>query len=77
VVHDATSYFVQRDRIEDMRFFRLPFDDVVHNDFVVDRDRVAAGPLFFASPTGAWKRGTYARVVQHPKGTAELPIRLE
>jgi hypothetical protein len=76
VVHDVTSYFVQRDRVEDMRLFRLPFDDVVHNSFVVDRDRVAVGPLFFASPTGAWERGTYALVVQHPEGTASLPIRL-
>lgn len=77
VVHDVTSYFIQRDRTEDMRLFRLPFDDVVHDSIVVDRDRVAVGPLFFASPTGAWERGTYALVVEHPEGAAKLPIRLE
>lgn len=77
VRHDVSSYFTQRDRIEQMRFFTLPFGPVVYNSFIVDRDRVAVGPLFFESPTGAWERGTYALVVRHPKGNAELPIQLE
>jgi hypothetical protein len=77
VNHDVTSYFVQRDRTEPMNLFRLPFDDVVHNSFVVDNHRVATGRLFFESPTGAWEDGTYALVVRHEDGTAELPIRLE
>jgi hypothetical protein len=77
VRHDVASYFVQRDRVESMQFFTLPFGGVVHDEFVVDRDRVAVGPLFFESPTGAWERGTYTLVVRHPKGIAELPIRLE
>jgi hypothetical protein len=75
--HDVVSYFNQRDRIEDMQLFRLPFGPVVHNEFVIDRDRLAVGPLFFESPTGAWERGTFALIVRHEKGTAELPIRLE
>jgi hypothetical protein len=75
--HNVTSYFRQRDRTEDMRLFRLPFGPVVHNDFIVDRDRVAVGPLFFESPTGAWEPGTYALVVRHENGAAELPIQLE
>ena len=75
--HDLVSYFKQRDRIEDMQFFRLPFGPVVHDEFIVDRDRVAVGPLFFESPTGAWERGTYALVIRHEKGSAELPIQLE
>jgi hypothetical protein len=75
--HDVVSYFNQRDRIEDMQLFRLPFGPVVHNEFVVDRDRLAVGPLFFESPTGAWERGTFALIVRHEKGTAELPIHLE
>jgi hypothetical protein len=77
MTHDVAPYFVQRNRVEAMKLFTLPFGDVVHDNFVVDRDHVAVGPLFFASPTGAWERGTYALVVQHSKGTAELPIRLE
>jgi hypothetical protein len=77
VNHDVTSYFVQRDRIEPMKLFRLPFDDVVHNSFVVDQNRVAAGRLFFESPTGAWEDGTYALIVRHEDGTAELPVHLE
>lgn len=75
--HNVASYFVQRDRIEDMRFFTLPFGPVVHDSFVVDRHRVAVGPLFFESPTGAWEKGTYALIVRHSKGAAELPIHLE
>jgi hypothetical protein len=75
--HNVSSYFTQRDRTESMRLFRLPFGDVVHDDFVVDRHRVAVGPLFFEAPTGAWEDGTYALVVRHENGTAELPIHLE
>jgi hypothetical protein len=75
--HDLFSYFPQRDHAYGMRFFRFPFGNVVHDDFVVDRNEVASGPLFFESPTGAWEDGTYALVVRHPNGVAELPIRLE
>jgi hypothetical protein len=75
--HNVASYFTQRDRTESMRLFTLPFGGVVHDSFVVDRHRVAVGPLFFESPTGAWERGTYALIVRHPKGTAELPIHLD
>jgi hypothetical protein len=75
--HDILSYFPQRDRTYAMRFFTFPFGGVVHDDFTVDRHEVAAGPLFFESPTGAWEEGTYALVVRHPDGVAELPIRLE
>jgi hypothetical protein len=49
----------------------------VPSEFVVDHNEVAAGPLFFESPTGAWEDGTYALVIRHQDGTAELPIRLE
>lgn len=75
--HPVTSYFRQRDFTEDMKLFRLPFGPVVHDEFVTDRDHVAAGPLFFESPTGAWEKGTYALIVRHPKGVAELPIQLD
>jgi hypothetical protein len=75
--HDVLSYFRQSDRTESMKLFTLPFGGVVHDSFVVDRDRVAAGRLFFASPTGAWARGTYALVIRHTRGAAEIPINLE
>lgn len=77
VSHNVASYFTQRDRIESMNLFTLPFGPVVHDDFVVDAHRVAVGPLFFEAPTGAWEDGTYALIVRHEKGTAQLPIRLE
>lgn len=75
--HNVASYFNQRDRTENMRLFTLPFGGVVHDDFVVDEHRVAVGPLFFESPTGAWGEGTYALIVRHAKGIAQLPIHLE
>ena len=75
--HNVASYFPQQGRVEDMQMFRLPFGPVVHDEFIVDRDRTAVGPLFFESPTGAWEKGTYALVVRHKNGTAELPINLE
>jgi|SRR5688572_14139497 hypothetical protein len=77
VSHNVVSYFPQRDRAESMRLFTLPFGGVVSDDFVVDRHRVAVGPLFFEAPTGAWEKGTYSLIVRHEKGTAELPIHLE
>lgn len=77
VSHDIPSYFTQAYRIEDMRLFRLPFDRIVHDEFIVDRDSLAVGPLFFASPTGAWEDGTYTLVVRHGTGSVELPITLE
>src|SRR4051812_36153311 len=75
--HDLLTYFTQRDHTYSMKFFTFPFGGVVHDDFTVDRNEVAAGPLFFESPNGAWEKGTYALIVRHPKGVAELPIRLE
>jgi hypothetical protein len=77
VNHDVVGYFVQRQRVEPMNLFTLPFGRVVHDSFVVDNHRVAAGRLFFESPTGAWEDGTYALIVRHEDGTAELPIVLE
>jgi hypothetical protein len=74
--HNVTSYF-RLDRFEDMKMYRLPFGPVVHNEFIVDRDRVAVGPLFFESPSGAWEKGTYVLVVRHKNGIAEMPITLE
>ena len=75
--HNVASYFKQPARFEDMQLFRLAFGPVVHDDFIVDRDRAAIGPLFFESPTGAWEPGTYTLVVRNSKVSAELPIQLE
>ena len=77
VKHDVVAYFNQRDRAEPMQLFTLPFGDVVHDEFVTDRNHVAVGHLFFESPRGLWDDGTYALVVRHEKGVARLPIRLE
>jgi hypothetical protein len=77
VRHNVTSYFNQRDRTTSMRFFTLPFGGVVHDDFVVDAHQVAVSDLFFEAPTGRWEDGTYALIVRHDQGRAELPIELE
>lgn len=75
--HDILTYFPQRDRTYDMKLFRFPFGGVVSDDFTVDHNEVAVGQLFFEAPTGQWEKGTYALIVKHPKGVAELPITLE
>lgn len=75
--HDVVSYFPQRDHTYPMGLFTFPFKGVVMSEFVVDRNEVASGPLFFESPTGAWEDGTYALIIRHQNGAAELPIRLE
>jgi hypothetical protein len=77
VSHDVPSYFRSHVYVEDMQLFRLPFGRIVHDEFIVDRDRLAVGPFFFESPTGSWENGTYALVVRHKSGVAELPIVLE
>lgn len=77
VSHDITSYFTSTSRTEDMQLFRLPFGPVVHDEFIVDRDRLAVGPLFFESRQGLWADGTYTLVIRHKQGVAELPITLE
>ena len=75
--HDVLSYFPQRQYTYPMRLFTFPFKGIVLSEFVVDHNEVASGPLFFESPTGAWEDGTYALIIRHQNGAAELPIRLE
>jgi hypothetical protein len=75
--HDVLSYFKQQDRVEEMQLFRLPFGPVVHDEFIVDRDHIATGSLFFESPSGTWAAGAYVLVIKHPNGIAEIPVTLE
>ena len=77
VSHDIRSYFTQQNRFEDMQLFRLPFGRIIHDEFIVDREHVAVGPLFFESEAGTWPSGTYTLVVRHKTGTAELPVELK
>ena len=77
VSHDVPSYFRSHTYTEDMQLFRLPFGRIVHDEFIIGREFLAVGPFFFASPTGSWENGTYALVVRHKNGVAELPIELE
>lgn len=77
VSHDVASYFRSHTYVEDMQLFRLPFDRIVHDEFVVGRDFLTVGPFFFESPSGAWENGVYTLVVRHKNGVAEMPITLE
>ena len=75
--HQVTSYFRQRAVTEGLRFFTVPFGPVVQDEFVVDKNRVVTGDLFFRAPTGLWEDGTYALIIEHEGTRASLPIVLE
>ena len=75
--HNVASYFNQRNWTDRMRLFALPFQGIVHNEFIVDENSVARGDLFFEAPTGRWEDGTYSLIIRHAQGQAELPIELE
>jgi len=70
------SYFSQRER-EPLNFFAFPGNGIVHDDAVVDNDRVTLGELFFAEPAGTWRRGTYRLAIRNERARASLPIILQ
>ncbi len=55
----------------------LPGEGIVADTALLDKDRVTMGEVFFEMPLGAWERGTYALVIDHPYARASLPITLE
>ena len=69
------SYFTTRPQLT-IRFFSKP-GGLVQDTAVTNQDEVAAGDLFFKSPDGAWKAGTYRLVLNHQQAKAELPIVLK
>ena len=75
--HGVDTYFNNRRMREPMRFFALPFEGTVQTEFVVDRDRMAWGDLFFESPTGLWEAGEYGLLIQGRQVSARLPITLD
>ncbi len=76
--HPVGSYF-RGERIEPFRWFALTlWEGTVTDIFDVDQHRAALGDLYFASPTGAWEKGTYSLVVQGADDArAMLPIDLD
>jgi hypothetical protein len=62
---------------EALKFFALPGEGIVADTALLDKDRVTMGEVFFEMPLGAWERGTYALVIDHPYARASLPITLE
>jgi hypothetical protein len=75
---DLKSYFPLSAQGEVLRFFALPGDGIISEEFVIGATHaVVIGDLYFRSPTGSWPDGTYRLVFDHEHGRAELPIRLE
>jgi hypothetical protein len=74
--HPLAEYFSQRGTIAPLRFYAYPFGGVAFDEAIVDNDHVALGELFFKTPEGKWKEGTYRLVIDHEKAKAALPIAL-
>ena len=74
--HNVLSYFNQRRAAERMRLFALNSGSVLTN-FVTDENHVAAGDLFFESPTGSWDAGVYSLIIEKDGVRAVLPIELQ
>jgi hypothetical protein len=75
--HAVASYIRRRNFTEALRFFTVPFGPVVQDEFVVDKNRVVYGDLFFTAPTGLWEDGTYSLIVEQNGVRAAVPIILE
>lgn len=71
-----TGYFVGADREERMGFFTVPGANIVFQEFNVDFRRVALGDIFFTTPTGLWKPGTYRLVIRNKDVSVSLPFDL-
>jgi len=71
------EYFSQRGHQEQLSFYSFPGEGIVHNEAIVDNDRVTLGELFFKIPEGRWQDGTYRLVIDHERMKAALPITLQ
>jgi len=61
-----------------IQWVALPGDGLVRDPVVLPAEHaLAAGDLYFKSPTLRWEKGTYRLIFDHMNGHAELPIRLE
>jgi hypothetical protein len=70
-----TGYFPFADFEEKLRFFTIPGEDIVLDEVVVSKTRLARGWLFFRSPTGKWG-GLYELVLKNKEILARIPFRL-
>lgn len=76
---DLANYFPKSgNRVFGMRWVSLPEDGTIRELAVIPAEYdLLIGDLYFKSPTLKWESDTYRLVFDHPKGHAELPIRLE
>jgi hypothetical protein len=76
---ELTGFFPRSgDRVFGMRWVSLPEDGIIRELAVIPAEYdLLLGDLYFKSPTLKWESGTHRLVFDHPKGHAELPIRLE
>jgi len=76
---NLTSFFPKSgDQVFGMRWVSLPEEGTIREVEVLPAEyNLLIGDLYFKSPTLKWESGTHRLVFDHPKGHAELPIRLE
>jgi hypothetical protein len=76
---NLTSFFPKSgDRVFNMRWVALPGEGTIPELVVIPAEYdLVVGDLYFRSPTLRWPSGVHRLVFDHPKGHAELPIRLE
>jgi hypothetical protein len=75
---DQSLNFMPSLEREPMRFYAFPAGShTVHNDVVVDPDRIAVGELLFEAPAGQWAPGVYRLVIDREHAHATIPIILQ
>jgi hypothetical protein len=74
---DVASYLGALDLREKLKFFALPGEGAIVTGALLDKDRNTLGELYFEMPAGAWARGDYALLIEHPQARVKLPISLD
>lgn len=74
---DIGTYLGALEPREKLKFFALPGEGVVVTGAFLDKDRNTLGELYFEMPRGAWDRGDYALLIEHPRARLKLPISLD
>jgi hypothetical protein len=72
-----TSYFDDRHSRPGFLFFALPGEGVVTDSIVTYRLGPTSVTLYFVSPEGRWREGTYHLTIDNGRARAVLPIELK
>jgi hypothetical protein len=71
-----TGYFPNQRLEQRIPFFAIPGEQIVQDEIGGGHTMLSRGDLFFESPTGVWKPGSYTLVLQNKKLNVELPFNL-